>query len=257
MPACGLHTYIGEGTAVERSWARREKGTCRSNTEKRFVRPMRGWLCRYFVHKNYPGLADSHSRGLFAGLSLEGGVIVSRPDVNRKFYGRHVSVRWGLGFRVLLAALLDATGQCCGPQARSVSLFLFFWGKNYSLHNCLYSFFFCPLTFPQYRLLNRRRHRRMFTSNCSVFITREKGSPVRMCQAGVLHFFPTSSRHSPPYFRHTQSPLFSQRASFWKRGAPAGSPTALRSPRESRVGCGSATSAVAGVPGRLELYRRC
>lgn len=42
----------------------------------------------------YPGLADSHSRGLFAGLSLEGGVIVSRPDVNRKFYGRQVSVRW-------------------------------------------------------------------------------------------------------------------------------------------------------------------
>eukprot|EP00752_Nemacystus_decipiens_P007445 g6654.t1 len=35
----------------------------------------------------------SHSRGLFAGLSLEGGVIVSRPDVNRKFYGRQISVR--------------------------------------------------------------------------------------------------------------------------------------------------------------------
>ncbi|CAM9372636.1 unnamed protein product [Ectocarpus sp. 12 AP-2014] len=35
----------------------------------------------------------SHSRGLFAGLSLEGGVIVSRPDVNRKFYGRQVPVR--------------------------------------------------------------------------------------------------------------------------------------------------------------------
>lgn len=41
----------------------------------------------------FTGLADSHSRGLFAGLSLEGGVIVSRPDVNRKFYGRNVSVR--------------------------------------------------------------------------------------------------------------------------------------------------------------------
>eukprot|EP00904_Undaria_pinnatifida_P014010 jgi/Undpi1/973/HiC_scaffold_10.g04437.m1 len=35
----------------------------------------------------------SHSRGLFAGLSLEGGVIVARPDVNRKFYGREVSAR--------------------------------------------------------------------------------------------------------------------------------------------------------------------
>ena len=40
------------------------------------------------------GPADSHSRGLFAGLSLEGGVIVARPDVNRKFYGREVSARW-------------------------------------------------------------------------------------------------------------------------------------------------------------------
>lgn len=43
------------------------------------------------------GPTDSHSRGLFAGLSLEGGVIVSRPDVNRKFYGRQVSVRWVIG----------------------------------------------------------------------------------------------------------------------------------------------------------------
>lgn len=40
-----------------------------------------------------PCSSDSHSRGLFAGLSLEGGMIVSRPDVNRKFYGREVSVR--------------------------------------------------------------------------------------------------------------------------------------------------------------------
>ncbi|CAN0511605.1 unnamed protein product, partial [Discosporangium mesarthrocarpum] len=35
----------------------------------------------------------SHSRGLFAGLSLEGGVIASRPDINRKFYGREVTVK--------------------------------------------------------------------------------------------------------------------------------------------------------------------
>lgn len=51
-------------------------------------------MCPWVSVCVFSGLADSHSRGLFAGLSLEGGVIVSRPDVNRKFYGRQVSVRW-------------------------------------------------------------------------------------------------------------------------------------------------------------------
>ena len=35
-----------------------------------------------------PALSYSHSRGLFAGISLEGSIIVSRPDVNHKFFGR-------------------------------------------------------------------------------------------------------------------------------------------------------------------------
>ena len=34
-----------------------------------------------------------NSRGLFAGISLEGAVIASRPDVNRAFYGRDVSAK--------------------------------------------------------------------------------------------------------------------------------------------------------------------
>ena len=50
------------------------------------------FICARFVCHH--GLTDSHSRGLFAGLSLEGGIIVARADVNRKFYGREVSVRW-------------------------------------------------------------------------------------------------------------------------------------------------------------------
>lgn len=45
------------------------------------------------MHVRVSVSTDSHSRGLFAGLSLEGGVIIARPDVNRKFYGREVSVR--------------------------------------------------------------------------------------------------------------------------------------------------------------------
>ena len=37
--------------------------------------------------------AYSHSRGFFAGVSMEGSVIVSRPFVNKKFYGKDVLVR--------------------------------------------------------------------------------------------------------------------------------------------------------------------
>jgi lipid-binding SYLF domain-containing protein len=37
--------------------------------------------------------AYSHSRGLFAGVSMEGSVIMSRPFVNKKFYGKDVLVR--------------------------------------------------------------------------------------------------------------------------------------------------------------------
>ncbi|CAM9248255.1 unnamed protein product [Chrysoparadoxa australica] len=35
----------------------------------------------------------SHSKGLFAGVSLEGAVISTRADVNHKFYGRSVAAR--------------------------------------------------------------------------------------------------------------------------------------------------------------------
>jgi len=37
-----------------------------------------------------PAYSYSHSRGLYAGLCLEGSVVVSRPDVNFKFYGRSI-----------------------------------------------------------------------------------------------------------------------------------------------------------------------
>jgi SH3 domain-containing YSC84-like protein 1 len=35
-----------------------------------------------------PCVAYAHSRGLYAGVALEGAVVVARPDVNFKFYGR-------------------------------------------------------------------------------------------------------------------------------------------------------------------------
>eukprot|EP01035_Chromulina_nebulosa_P021820 gene21820-28238_t len=38
-----------------------------------------------------PAFSYSHSRGLYAGLSLDGSVIISRPDVNLKFYGKSVT----------------------------------------------------------------------------------------------------------------------------------------------------------------------
>ncbi|KAG5186182.1 hypothetical protein JKP88DRAFT_310407 [Tribonema minus] len=40
-----------------------------------------------------PVLSYSHSRGLFAGISLEGAVIAARPDVNRAFYGRDIGAK--------------------------------------------------------------------------------------------------------------------------------------------------------------------
>ncbi|KAF0700684.1 Aste57867_8862 [Aphanomyces stellatus] len=38
-----------------------------------------------------PCYSYSHSKGLFIGISLEGSVIVARPDVNREFYGRDIT----------------------------------------------------------------------------------------------------------------------------------------------------------------------
>jgi len=35
----------------------------------------------------------AHSKGLFAGISLEGSIITSRPDVNAKFYGQSMHVK--------------------------------------------------------------------------------------------------------------------------------------------------------------------
>ena len=48
-----------------------------------------------------PILSYSHSKGLFAGVSLEGAIIASRPDVNRAFYGRDVSARSILSGEIL------------------------------------------------------------------------------------------------------------------------------------------------------------
>ena len=40
-----------------------------------------------------PAYSYSHSKGLFAGVSLEGGVVCSRSDINAKFYGRPVTTK--------------------------------------------------------------------------------------------------------------------------------------------------------------------
>uniref|UniRef100_A0AAV1TNT5 FYVE-type domain-containing protein n=1 Tax=Peronospora matthiolae TaxID=2874970 RepID=A0AAV1TNT5_9STRA len=44
-----------------------------------------------------PCYSYSHSKGLFAGISLEGSIILARPDINRSFYGKAVSVSSLLG----------------------------------------------------------------------------------------------------------------------------------------------------------------
>mmetsp|Transcript_15266 Transcript_15266/g.22103 ORF Transcript_15266/g.22103 Transcript_15266/m.22103 type:complete len:395 (+) Transcript_15266:1-1185(+) len=40
-----------------------------------------------------PAYAYAHSHGLFAGISLEGGVFKVRHDVNANFYGKHIEAR--------------------------------------------------------------------------------------------------------------------------------------------------------------------
>lgn len=50
----------------------------------------------------------SHSRGLFAGLALEGSVILARPDLNHRFYGRAVTPAEILGLE------FDRTGGGAG-----------------------------------------------------------------------------------------------------------------------------------------------
>ncbi|KAJ8575612.1 hypothetical protein ON010_g3603 [Phytophthora cinnamomi] len=44
-----------------------------------------------------PCYSYSHSKGLYAGISLEGSVILSRSDINRSFYGKAVTVAELLG----------------------------------------------------------------------------------------------------------------------------------------------------------------
>ncbi len=40
---------------------------------------------------------NGSGQGFFAGVSLEGAVIMARPDVNRKFYGCDVPIKELLG----------------------------------------------------------------------------------------------------------------------------------------------------------------
>uniref|UniRef100_A0A6U6L6M6 Ysc84 actin-binding domain-containing protein n=1 Tax=Odontella aurita TaxID=265563 RepID=A0A6U6L6M6_9STRA len=40
-----------------------------------------------------PAYSYAHSKGLFAGISLEGSVVATRADVNAKFYGRDIDAR--------------------------------------------------------------------------------------------------------------------------------------------------------------------
>ena len=68
----------------------------------------------------------SHSRGLFAGVSLDGNVIFTRSDVNHRFYGQRLSPHDILGGRVpppraaqpLYDALFEAVSSQPTPRPR-------------------------------------------------------------------------------------------------------------------------------------------
>lgn len=61
-------------------------------------------------------LSYSHSRGLFAGLTLDGAVIATRRGVNHKFYGRHIEPMEILSGQVAApkagAALYECLASC-------------------------------------------------------------------------------------------------------------------------------------------------
>lgn len=64
----------------------------------------------------------SHSRGLYAGLSLEGSVLFPRPAVNHRFYGRTVSPKELLSGAVLppraAGPLYDALHEALGALSQ-------------------------------------------------------------------------------------------------------------------------------------------
>ena len=69
----------------------------------------------------------SRTRGLFAGVALETGLLISRPDLNLRFYGCDVSARSLLGgshprpraAQALYAALDDAAAEHLGVHLRA------------------------------------------------------------------------------------------------------------------------------------------
>jgi len=70
----------------------------------------------------------SHSRGLFAGVSLDGNVIFTRPDVNHRFYGQRLNPHDILRGRVpppraaqpLYDALFEAVSSQPIPRPRKL-----------------------------------------------------------------------------------------------------------------------------------------
>lgn len=72
-----------------------------------------------------PCYSYSHAKGLFAGISLEGSVILTRPDINRAFYGRAVEATELLGGHepspVAAAPLYDALEQAMRSLANGLN----------------------------------------------------------------------------------------------------------------------------------------
>jgi hypothetical protein len=114
----------------------------------------------------------SQSRGLYAGLSLEGSAVFSRPDVNHRFYGRVLSpmellkgvVEPPRAARSLYDALDDAIAALPQPiyRALSTSRYLDTYVCVYiCTHKCTYMFvfihiyYFCITVNKKYHCLSR------------------------------------------------------------------------------------------------------
>ncbi|OQS05939.1 hypothetical protein THRCLA_01978 [Thraustotheca clavata] len=77
-----------------------------------------------------PCYSYSHSKGLFIGISIEGSIVVARPDVNREFYGKSVTAaellsgqeRRPVAAQPLYDALLAATQSPANGMNRDTFL---------------------------------------------------------------------------------------------------------------------------------------
>ncbi|ETV82495.1 hypothetical protein, variant 3 [Aphanomyces astaci] len=88
-----------------------------------------------------PCYSYSHSKGLFIGISLEGSVVMARPDVNREFYGKDITAAELLGGRerppVAAQPLYDALEAVATSPANGLNRLAAVSAARYSMSHSM------------------------------------------------------------------------------------------------------------------------